>query len=49
MYNIGVNFYVNRQFPQAMNAWNTALKMDPNYVQAANAINVLNNQMRAGK
>jgi len=49
MYNIGVNFYVDRKFPQAMNAWNTALQMDPNYAQARNAIAVLNNQVRAGK
>jgi len=49
MYNVGVNFYVERKFQQAMMAWNTALRMDPNYGPAASAIATLNNQIKAGQ
>ena len=49
MYNVGVNFYVEKKFQQAMMAWNTALRMDPNYGPAANAIATLNSQIRAGQ
>jgi tetratricopeptide (TPR) repeat protein len=49
MYNIGVNFYVDKRYQEAIQSWNTALQMDPNYVQARNALGILNAQMRAGK
>jgi len=49
MYNVGVNFYVDKRYPEALNAWNTALLMDRNYQQAANAIAILNNQIKSGQ
>lgn len=49
MYNIGVNFYVEKRYPQAIKAWNTALQMDPNYALARNALGVLNAQIKAGQ
>jgi tetratricopeptide (TPR) repeat protein len=49
MYNIGVNFYVDKRYSEAIQSWNTALQMDPNYVQARNALGVLSAQMKAGK
>ena len=48
-FNVGVNFYVNKRYNEAIAAWQTALKIEPNNPQARNALIVLNNQMRAGK
>ncbi len=48
-FNVGVNFYVNKRYPEAVNVWRTTLKINPNYTQAQNALIVIDNQMRAGK
>ncbi len=47
MYNIGVNFYIEKRYAEALKSWNTALQMDPNFAPAAQALQVLNNQMRS--
>jgi protein O-mannosyl-transferase len=44
-FNVGVNFYMNKRFPEAINAWQTCLKIAvPNssiYQQAQNALAVM--------
>jgi hypothetical protein len=42
-YNAGVNFYLNKQYPQAVSAWQITLKLKPDFTQAQNALNVLHN------
>ena len=49
LFNVGVNFYVNKRYNDAINAWQTALKSNPDNPLAKNALNVMYNQMRAGK
>jgi len=45
-YNTGVTFYLHKQYPQAINAWQTTLKLKPDYSQAQSAINVLKASMQ---
>ncbi len=45
-FNVGVNFYVNRRFNEAIKAWQTALAIEPNNPQARNALIVLDRQMK---
>ncbi len=45
-YNTGVTFYLHKQYPQAIYAWQSTLKLKPDYVQASNAINVLKASMQ---
>jgi protein O-mannosyl-transferase len=51
-FNVGVNFYMNQQYNEAMNVWQGAIKMSPpntkTHQDIQNAIIVLGNQM-AGK
>ncbi len=46
-YNVGVTFYMRKQYPQAIRAWETTLDMKPDYKQAAQAINILRASMRS--
>ncbi len=41
LFNVGVNFYVQQRYTEAINAWQTCLKVTPNYPQAMNAMNVM--------
>ena len=45
-YNIGVNFYMNKQYQLAINAWQISLQLNPNYALSKNALGVLQNQMQ---
>jgi protein O-mannosyl-transferase len=45
-YNTGVTFYLHKQYPQAINAWQITLKLKPDYTQAQTAINVLKASMQ---
>ncbi len=45
-YNIGVNFYMNKQYQLAINAWQISLQLNPNYALAKNALVVLQQQMQ---
>jgi tetratricopeptide (TPR) repeat protein len=41
LFNVGVNFYVQQRYNEAISAWQTCLKVTPNYPQAVNAMNVM--------
>ncbi len=45
-YNIGVNFYVNKQYQQAINAWQITLQLNPEYALARNALGVIQREMQ---
>jgi protein O-mannosyl-transferase len=45
-YNIGVNFYINKQYQQAINAWQITLQMNPDYQLARNAIGVISREIQ---
>jgi hypothetical protein len=47
-YNVGVMYYVNKQYDKAAAAWKMTLKLKPDYGQAQNALNIMNSQLRAG-
>jgi len=47
-YNVGVMFYVNKQYDKAADAWKKCLKLKPDYGQAQNALNVMTNSLKAG-
>jgi tetratricopeptide (TPR) repeat protein len=40
-YHAGEQFYANKQYPQAIAAWQVALKLKPDYAQAQNSIKTL--------
>ncbi len=40
-FNVGVNFYMEKRYPEAINAWQTCLKINPAYQQAQNAMAVM--------
>lgn len=44
-YNAGVNFYLNKRYPEAVNAWQITLRLKPDFGQAQNALNVLHRQI----
>jgi tetratricopeptide (TPR) repeat protein len=52
-YNLGGAYFSNRQFPEAVNVWQIALKLRPNYPQAQQglqaALGVLNGTIPAPK
>lgn len=43
-FNAGVNFYLNKNYHNAVTAWNITLQLKPEYEQARNALNVLKSQ-----
>lgn len=45
-FNVGVNFYVEQKFPQAIDAWQHSLKSNPQYPQALNALAVMRKEGR---
>lgn len=44
-YNTGVTFYMQKKYPQAIDAWTKTLKAKPDYTQAQGAINILKKAM----
>ena len=40
-FNVGVAFYKNKQYEQALNAWQHALAVKPDYTKAQKSIDVL--------
>ncbi len=46
-FNVGVNYYVDRRYQEAVNVWQATLKINPNYTQAQNALAVVYNQVQA--
>ncbi len=44
-YNLGVAFYLKREYPQAFASWNATLKMQPDNAMARNAINILTQEL----
>jgi len=53
LFNIGVNFYMEKRYPEAIRTWQTTLKTSvPGsdiYQKTMNALTVINNEMKAGK
>jgi tetratricopeptide (TPR) repeat protein len=45
-YNIGVNFYVEKQYQMAINAWQVTLQLNPNYALARNALVVIQREIQ---
>ncbi len=44
-YNIGVNYYLDKRYPEAIGIWKTVLKLQPDYILAQKSINTAILQM----
>jgi len=44
-YNLGVAFYMKKEYQQAFASWQATLKLEPNYTMARNAIAILSNEL----
>lgn len=43
-FNVGVMYYMNKQYPQAINAWQITVKLKPEFKEAQNALAVMRQQ-----